>query len=417
MSKRKLNHPLCERLIQFTNCRILYRSSLIDEDLWIRNGRICNPEKIFFSEKIQADIKIDCRNLIIAPGFIDVQINGGFGYDFSSNVEKLDEALLCVAKGILKHGVTSFCPTLVTSPSEVYKKVLPKIKHSQGGAHGAQVIGAHIEGPFINPDKKGAHNPSLIVTPNSIESRNVTDVYGSLENVAMVTIAPEFDGALNIINDFVENNAIVSLGHSNANLVQGEEAVKQGATFITHLFNAMAPFHHRDPGLIGLLTSHVIPRPIFYGVIADGVHTHPTALRIAHRAHPRGIVLVTDAIAAMGLPPGKHYLGTMEVNIEKNRATLVGTSTLAGSIITMNECLRHFRKAAGCSTVEALEAASLHPAQLLGITNKKGTLEYDTDADLVFLDDEFKIHATLISGHPVFVNEHGCVSNSFGLLL
>ncbi|XP_065058864.1 N-acetylglucosamine-6-phosphate deacetylase-like [Rhopilema esculentum] len=411
MSKRAVESCRNGSLIQFINCRILYRGAIVLDDLWVRDGKICNPEQIFFDEKVQADLKIDCKNLIISPGFIDVQINGGFGHDFSSNVEKLDGALKYVAKGILAHGVTSFCPTIVTSPSEVYKKALPKISAKQGGSHGAEIIGAHIEGPFINAEKKGAHNPEYITVPTKDAVRGVTEIYGSLDNAAMVTIAPEIDGALEAIPHFVRNNVIVSIGHSNANLLEGEEAVRRGATFITHLFNAMAPFHHRDPGLIGVLTSNVIPKYAFYGIIADGIHTHPTALRIAYRAHPKGLVLVTDAIAAMGLPPGEHLLGTMKVNIEKNRATLVGTNTLAGSIVTMKECLRHFRKAAGCSTVEALEAATLHPAQLLGIENKKGTLEFYSDADFVIIDDEFNIHATFISGQPVYIYENGYMNH------
>eukprot|EP00794_Sanderia_malayensis_P007315 gene7312-8133_t len=407
MNKRKLNESCRGRLVQFVNCRILYRGTLIIEDLLVRDGVICNPEKIFFEERITSDVKIDCKNLIIAPGLIDVQINGGFGYDFSSNLNQLEEALDVVSKGILEHGVTSYCPTLVTSPTEVYRQALPKICRRKGGKHGAEILGAHVEGPFINPLKKGAHNEKYIKNSLNAGSNSVIDIYGSLDNISMVTIAPEIEGILETIPHFLKHNVVVSIGHSIADLVCGEESVRRGATFITHLFNAMSSFHHRDPGLLGVLTSNTIPRPAFYGVIADGIHTHPTALRISHRAHPKGIVLVTDAISAMGLPPGRHMLGTMSVNIEKNRVTLDGTNTLAGSIVTMDRCLRHFRKAAACSTVEALEAATLHPAQLLGITDKKGTLEYNTDADLVVLDDEFNIHATLIAGQPAYVNNNG----------
>ncbi|XP_035770014.1 N-acetylglucosamine-6-phosphate deacetylase [Neolamprologus brichardi] len=175
---------------------------------------------------------------------------------------------------------------------------------------------------------------------------------------------------------------LVLAGHSAADLSQAEEAVQHGASFITHLFNAMLPFHHRDPGIVGLLTSDRIPagRAVYYGMIADGIHTNPAALRIAHRAHPSGLVLVTDAITAMGLPPGRHTLGQQVIEIQGLHAYVAGTKTLSGSIATMDMCVRHFKQASGCSVQEALEAASLHPAQLLGISPKKGKLDYGSDA-------------------------------------
>ncbi|XP_053813957.1 N-acetylglucosamine-6-phosphate deacetylase isoform X4 [Vidua chalybeata] len=298
-------------IVQFTNCRILRDHQLQREDLWVREGKILNPEKLFFDEKGSADVQLDCKDSIIAPGFIDVQINGGFGVDFSLATDDFKSGIDLVSQKILSHGVTSFCPTLVSSPPSVYHQVLPQISVRNGGAHGAGI-----------------------------------------------------------------------LGHSVANLSQAEEAVQHGATFITHLFNAMLPFHHRDPGIVGLLTSDKIPagRRVFYGMISDGIHTNPAALRIAHRAHPKGLVLVTDAIAGMGLAPGRHTLGQQVVEIDGLNTYIAGTKTLSGSVATMDTCVRHFQEATGCSVETALEAASLHPAQLLGIEHKKGTLNYDSDA-------------------------------------
>ncbi|CAL8265785.1 unnamed protein product [Gadus morhua 'NCC'] len=220
----------------------------------------------------------------------------------------------------------------------------------------------------------------------------------------MVTLAPELAGSQSVVEELSQRGVTVSLGHSVANLSQAEEAVQQGASFITHLFNAMLPFHHRDPGIVGLLTSDRIPagRSVFYGMIADGIHTNPAALRIAHRAHPAGLVLVTDAIMAMGLPPGRHTLGQQVIEIQGLHAYVAGTTTLSGSIATMDMCVRHFQQASGCSVPEALEAASLHPAQLLGISHQKGSLEYGCDADLVLMDDQMVLEATYISGVEVW---------------
>ncbi|KAG8221848.1 hypothetical protein J437_LFUL003224 [Ladona fulva] len=391
------------KLLQFVNCNILRHHNIIREDVWVRDGKIVNPEKIFFDEKIAADQKIDCGGLLLAPGFIDLQINGGFGVDFSNEVENAEAGLRKVAKGLLAHGVTSFCPTIVTSPPQVYDKVLRKIRKQDGSCDGAAVLGIHVEGPFINKEKKGAH-PENCILPLEKGYETLVNVYGTLENVAIVTLAPELHNAGEVIAKLTSKGIAVSLGHSVANLHEGEVAVKHGASFITHLFNAMLPFHHRDPGLVGLLASDLIPtgKTIYFGIIADGIHTHPAALRIAHRTHPKGLVLVTDAISAMGLEEGTHRVGQLAVEIREGRAFVAGTNTLCGSIATMDQCIRTFQEATACSIVNAIEAATLHPALTLGISSTKGTLDYGADADFVLLRDGLEVMSTWIAGECVF---------------
>ncbi|NXK69216.1 NAGA deacetylase, partial [Sylvietta virens] len=391
-------------IVQFTNCRILKDHQLQREDLWVREGKILNPEKLFFDEKGSADVQLDCKDSIIAPGFIDVQINGGFGVDFSLATDDFKSGIDLVSQKILSHGVTSFCPTLVTSPPSVYHQVLPQISVRNGGAHGAGILGAHLEGPFISKEKKGAHPEHCLRTFEAGAFQDLLATYGSLNCVQIVTLAPEMRRSSEVIRELTKRGICVSLGHSVANLSQAEEAVQHGATFITHLFNAMLPFHHRDPGIVGLLTSDKIPagRRVFYGMISDGIHTNPAALRIAHRAHPKGLVLVTDAIAGMGLAPGRHTLGQQVVEIDGLNTYIAGTKTLSGSVATMDTCVRHFQEATGCSVETALEAASLHPAQLLGIEHKKGTLNYDSDADFLMLNDSLYVQATYIAGEEVW---------------
>ncbi|XP_068605512.1 N-acetylglucosamine-6-phosphate deacetylase [Brachionichthys hirsutus] len=391
-------------ITQFINCRILRGHRLQREDLWVREGCILDPEKLFFDEQGYADKHVDCEGSIIAPGFIDVQINGGFGVDFSQPSDDANVGLSFVAKKILETGVTSFCPTLVTSPPSVYHKVLPQVKVHNGGADGAGVLGFHLEGPFISLEKKGAHPAQFLRTFRSGSIEDAMEAYGTLDNVALVTLAPELANSQSVVKELSQRGVAVSLGHSVANLSQAEGAVRHGASFITHLFNAMLPFHHRDPGIVGLLTSDQIPagRRVYYGMIADGVHTNAAALRIAHRSHPSGLVLVTDAIAAMGLPPGRHTLGQQVIEIQGLHAYVAGTTTLCGSIATMDMCLRHFKQVSGCSVEEALEAASLHPAELLGLGRQKGSLDYGAEADLVFLDDALNVRATYISGEEVW---------------
>ncbi|KAL0993722.1 hypothetical protein UPYG_G00112430 [Umbra pygmaea] len=391
-------------ITQFVNCRILREHKLQREDLWVREGKILDPEKLFFDEKGSADQRVDCKGHIIAPGFIDVQINGGYGIDFSQATDYVKGGVSLVAKKILEHGVTSFLPTLVTSPPDIYHKVLPKVQVQSGGMQGAGVLGFHLEGPFISLEKKGAHPEEYLRSFLSDGMSDLIETYGTLDNVAMVTLAPELPNSQTVVRELTQRGITVSLGHSVANLSQAENAVQHGASFITHLFNAMLPFHHRDPGIVGLLTSDQVPqsRTVFYGMIADGIHTNPAALRIAHRAHPKGLVLVTDAIAAMGLPPGRHTLGQQVIEIQGLHAYVAGTKTLCGSIATMDMCVRHFKQASGCTVEESLEAASLHPAQLLGISHAKGVLDYGADADLVLLDDSLSIRATYIAGQEVW---------------
>ncbi|KAK8774846.1 hypothetical protein V5799_010620 [Amblyomma americanum] len=365
---------------------------------------IVNPEPIFFDERTTADIQLDCNGAIIAPGYIDLQINGGLGVDFSHNVDTIGEAVDKVAKGVLPFGVTSICPTIVTSTSDVYRKALTAVKKHNGSAEGAGVLGVHLEGPFISKQKKGAHKAQLI---QSLEGgfKTLMDVYGSLDSAAIVTLAPELDPDGKVIQALVEKGVTVSIGHSEANLVQGEKAMHDGASFITHLFNAMLPFHHRDPGLVGLLTSKKLPdeKNVFYGIIADGIHTHPAALRIAYKANSRGLTLVTDAMSAMGLEAGIHFIGDNKVEVLGKRAVIAGTTTLCGSIATMDFCVRYLQKSTGCSTVEALESASLHAAEVLGIEKRKGTLAFGADADFVILDNDLHVLSTWIAGECVWM--------------
>lgn len=412
----KRTHDKQPKLYQFRNCRLLRDSGIITDDLWVRDGKIIDPRIIFWEEQVKADVQIDCNNVIICPGFIDVQINGGFGVDFSSDTDKLEEGLVTVAKGLLQHGVTSFCPTIVTSTQQSYNEILKTVKRTPGGENGAEILGAHLEGPFLNPDMKGAHKAHLMRQISTKGAQEMEDFYGTLDHVSIVTLAPELAGEnMESIKQLVQRNIVVSIGHSAANEEIAEQAAKKGATFITHLFNAMLPFHHRDPGIVGLLTSYDIPKPMFYGLIADGIHTHPTATRIAHRSHPSGLVLITDAIAALGLPPGLHKLGPMQVEIDHEKATLQGTNTLAGSIASLDVCIQRFKKMSGCTIVEALEGATLHPAQLLQIEHRKGILNYNSDADLVFVDDDLNVHATFIAGEPVWLKKGGLVTGDVQL--
>ncbi|RHZ79374.1 hypothetical protein Glove_149g37 [Diversispora epigaea] len=404
------------RLKKIINGRLIRDHKIIDNDvLYICNGKIINPQDCFFSSGKLPNEIIDAEGLLIAPGFIDIQINGAFGVDFSEWHEEdhIKNGLDKVSKGLLKYGCTSFLPTLISSKPEIYHKVLPFIKPRKGNINqGAEILGAHLEGPFIASSQYGAHDVMNIRTaPNGFD--DFVKVYGLLhsggrkgenQNVKLITVAPDVEGVLNSIEQLIKTGITVSIGHSSATVARAEEAIKKGANCITHLFNAMQQFHHRDPGIIGLLGTNY-PRP-YYGIICDGIHVHPNSIKIAYDSHPRGAILVTDAMAAMGLPPGDYTLGDVPVRKSGKKVEVIENGKLAGSVITMDECVRNFKKFTGCSIIEAIEAATLHPAELLGIENVKGTLYPGADADLVFLDDDLKIVKCFVAGDEFCLNNN-----------
>ncbi|CAG8518539.1 14251_t:CDS:2, partial [Racocetra persica] len=383
------------RLVKIVNARLIRDHKIIDDDvLYLYNGKIIDPQTYFFTFGNVPDVVIDAKGLLVAPGFIDVQINGAFGMDFSQleNEEKMKKGIDKVAKGLLKYGCTSFVPTIISSGIEVYQKVIPLLKPRKGNKiNGAEILGVHVEGPFIEPNKCGAHEESHLRTASGGFS-DFVKVYGLNEGkdqiVKIITVAPEVEGVLDSLKDLVQARITVSLGHSSATVAQAESAVEKG-------------FHHRDPGIIGLLGTTRVPRP-YYGIICDGIHVHPNSIKMAYDSHPDGAVLVTDAMAAMGLPPGDYTLGDIPVRkIGDERVEVIDNGRLAGSVITIDACVRNFREFTGCTIIEAVEAATLHPAELLGIQNIKGTLNVGADADLVFLNDDLRVMRCFIAGEEV----------------
>ncbi|KAG0053075.1 hypothetical protein BGZ83_001718 [Gryganskiella cystojenkinii] len=408
------------KVIKITNCKILRDHKIVENDaIWIQGGKIIDPHKFFWYQKRLPDTVLDAGGLLVVPGFIEAQINGAFGVDFSvpSDHDTYEKDLLKVNRGLLKYGTTSYCPTIVSSSAAVYHKVLSHLKPRAGSAAtGATMLGAHVEGPFINEARIGAHELKVLQASAKNGYSDFKDVYGlegatpedqnklshaNENSVKIITCAPELEGIMESIPDLVRAGITVSVGHSMANISQAEQAVQNGATFITHLFNAMPQFHHRDPGVIGLLGSRFdLPRP-YYGLICDGIHVHPNSVKIAYDSHPEGVILVTDAMSAMGLSPGNYQLGNMNVTKEEDRVYIEGTDTLAGSVITLDACIRNFIQFTSCTLIEALEAVTLHPAVLLGIQESKGVIKPGADADLVFLDDELFVKRVFVAGEEV----------------
>jgi N-acetylglucosamine-6-phosphate deacetylase len=274
-------------------------------------------------------------------------------------------------------------------------------------AYGSESLGAHCEGPFLNPTKNGIHNATILQEPaNGLP--DLLECYGArnldtASNIRLVTLAPELPGALPSIHALVERGIHVSIGHSEATYEEAKAGVKAGASMITHLFNAMRPLHHRNPGIFGLLgtPSSTIEKP-YFGIIADGIHLHPTSIKIAWNAHPDGLILVTDAMRLAGMPDGT-YDWTNGSRIIKSGAllTLEENGKIAGSSIQLVDCVTNFMNWTGASVPEALKAVTETPAKMLGLEDVKGTLNEGADADLVVLD----LQETVVGEKKLVVDE------------
>lgn len=328
----------------------------------------------------------------VVPGFVDLQINGGFGFDFTADGASVAHA----AARLPATGVTAFVPTLISSPLQVYPRVLRDLERAARDARGAQILGVHLEGPYLNPQRAGAHNPDYLRAPGA----NEIDQWVGAGAVRMVTLAPELPGALNLIRELVKRSIVVSAGHSAASHTQAIAGFDAGITWGTHLFNAMSPLVHREPGLVGALLASDIP----CGLIADGVHVHPAAVKIAWRAKgTRGLTLVTDAMSAMGMTPGQYPLGDRRV-IADERSAHLADGTLAGSILRMDAAVRNIIAYTDCSLADAVTMASATPTRVLGL-DCKGRIATGCDADMVVLDESLHVELTIARGAIVYARE------------
>jgi N-acetylglucosamine-6-phosphate deacetylase len=325
----------------------------------------------------------DASGLTVAPGFIELQINGGCGRDLTAE----PEAIWAVGEALPQHGVTSFLPTIVSSPSAVAeeaRRVL--LAGPPPGYRGARPLGLHLEGPFLS--RPGAHRVEHLRPPS------LGSDWSPASGVRMVTLAPELDGALDLISQLSATGVVVAAGHSDATFEQGVAAVDAGVRYATHLFNAMPPLDHHAPGLAAAL---LLDARVTIGLIVDGVHLDPAMVELAWRlAGPDRVSLVTDAGAAFGRGPGRYRLGDAEVIVDE-RAARLPDGTLASSTLTLSRAVRNLCRFSGCSVADALVTVTTTPARLLGLE--------DRPTDVTLLDQDLNVVATFIAGEPVHVAE------------
>ncbi|MBN1934261.1 MAG: N-acetylglucosamine-6-phosphate deacetylase [Anaerolineae bacterium] len=378
-------------MLYIKNAQILTPSQVIEGGaLLVQEGKIAALGPVEQVRCLDGAAVIDAEGMTLTPGFVDVQINGGFGLDFTAD----PSTIWAVAGQLPRYGVTAFLPTVITSPLDNITRAQQIVLDRPPDFRGAKPLGLHVEGPFLNPQKKGAHNPDYLRKPDIDAVRDWTPEYG----VRLVTLAPELPGALELIETLVSRGVVVSSGHTMATYDQAQAGFDAGTRYGTHLFNAQPPLHHREPGLIGALFTD--GRPIV-GMIVDGIHSHPSIVDMVWRLLGHRLSLVTDAMEAMGMPPGTYKLGDLQVIVDETSARLAD-GTLAGSILTLDAALRNLMCFTGCSFQDALPAVTTVPATLLDLDSHCGQLAPGCAADLVLLDGEYRVVKTIIDGKIVY---------------
>jgi N-acetylglucosamine-6-phosphate deacetylase len=326
---------------------------------------------------------------IIAPGLIDLQVNGGFGVEVGADPVALRE----LARRLPEAGVTAYLSTLISSPAEAYQPAFDAFVSARD-ARGARALGFHLEGPFLSPERKGAHPLAAIEQADA----RLFDAFLACDLVRMVTLAPERPDALARIRLLRERDILVSLGHTDATFEEFIAGVDAGAQMATHLYNAMSPFSHRAPGAAG---AALTDERVTVGLIADGIHSHLASLQLAFRAKgAERIALVSDMMAAAGMPPGEYELGGQIVTVDTATARL-DDETLAGAVLTLDQGVRNMVRWAGVSPAVALQMATETPARLLEITDR-GRLATGCIADLVLFDANLHLPETIIAGQTIY---------------
>jgi len=371
---------------------------------YIVNGRIILPDGILENEVLAFDQKIvgltdktqippdaeiiDANGGFVSPGLVDIHIHGYLGEDTSDgNADGIKK----MANGIMKNGVTSWCPTTMTvSEEEICDalNVVRSLKEESRDWNGAEILGVNLEGPFINPKKKGAQAECHIKAPDAKFIIDNSDI------IRLATIAPEMEGGCAAIEEICEKCDVrVSVGHTDATFEETLAGIDAGASHITHLFNAQTPLHHRNPGVVGA----ALLRDVSTELICDTFHIHKGLFELIAKIKGERLVLITDCTRAGGMPDGEYTLGGQKI-IVNGIECLLEDGTIAGSVLKLNDAVKNVWANSNIPLFTIVAAASLNPAKAIGVSERKGSLEAGKDADIIITDDDFNIQKTIIGG-------------------
>lgn len=357
-------------------------------DLFLRDGHFVSAEDDASSSVV------DASGLMAIPGLVDVHSHGAMGQDFCNASE---QALRTQTAYEASQGVLALCPTTMTFPEErIASTADAAAAWVASGPHAgcADVVGLNMEGPFISPQKVGAQNPAYVQAPDVSLFRRLQERSGGL--FKLVTLAPEVEGALTFVDE-LSREVCVSVGHTCATYDQAATAFARGARHCTHLWNAMTPLQHRDPGVIGAAAER---DDVTVELICDGVHIHPAAIRLTFELFAGRVVMISDSMEAAGLDDGTYELGGQEVRVRDRRATLAD-GTIAGSATNLFDCLRYAVLEAQVPLESALVACTLAPARAIGVDESHGSIEPGKVANLVLVDDDLRIRDIFLRGERI----------------
>lgn len=365
-------------------------AALPNHSLVIEQGQIVSIS----SAPLELDAPtLNARGLTVVPGFIDIHTHGGDGADV---MDATPEAIYTIARFLARHGVTSYLPTTITASAESTRKAIANLRNLPQPANGAHHLGIHLEGPYLRYEQRGAQPAAHLRNPNPAEYAD----WFSDNFVRLITLAPELEGAQELIRRATAAGVEIALGHSSANEAVTRSALNLGARQATHIFSGMPALHHR---LLNVLSVALTDDRLYAQAIVDGIHIHPDVVRLLVRVKsPRRLILISDSIRAAGLGDGEYDLGGETVRVQNGVTRRAYDGGLAGSTLTMDAALRNVMKFSNLSLAEVLPMATSVPAEAMGWGGRKGVIRIGADADLVFLDENFNVCLTMVGGQIVY---------------